>query len=382
MEPVGPLTTPPTNRSNWVSVRTRGRVTTATFLPSARVVWRIRWGSNGPDEKVTEVDDRVWLRSAFTYDAAGHLATKMVTGPGAPTPLTYAYRTDASGRIVARTGNVPRVVGAPIFESVTLVRSPTGIVVETQQNGVEVRRDVRDPSGRLLETRFYAQRREVARLTYRRRAGALSAVERTLGTRRGAADATQPDPHVTSADLRSLEALTLSREEAWLLLGAPIHSTDEGRGTARRVTDDWSSGCWMNESSGIRFDAAGLAHSTTSDCICGFCVDASLAVDVVASESVLATDLHYTRGPWIRLDGHIDVTADHAVMTPSGPVLAGELRAGALVLASDRSTHTLVSVERLPQGALRLGRNLRTVDGVFAAGGLLFASEMPRACSP
>jgi hypothetical protein len=39
-------------------------------------------------------------------------------------------------------------------------------------------------------------------------------------------------------------------------------------------------------------------------------------------------------------------------------------------------------VERLPEGELRLGRNLRTEGGVFGAGGFLFASEIPRVCGP
>jgi hypothetical protein len=149
--------------------------------------------------------------------------------------------------------------------------------------------------------------------------GALLSVSRTLpGHRVGPADATAPDPSVTSDDVAlvigsGFPGASLERHEAHLFLGAPITSSDEGRGAARRVSDDWSSGCWLNAISGIVFDAAGLSASGWTSCICGFCVDADLAV--FPDGEVLAVDLHWTRGPWIRLDGVVDVTADHEVMT-------------------------------------------------------------------
>ena len=76
----------------------------------------------------------------------------------------------------------------------------------------------------------------------------------------------------------------------------------------------------------------------------------------------------------------MDVTADHRVMTPSGPRTAGSLRAGDVVLGADAVPRVLRSVEPANESAPRLGRNLRTSTGVFEAGGFQFESETPHAC--
>lgn len=141
-------------------------------------------------------------------------------------------------------------------------------------------------------------------------------------------------------------------------------------------TGTWSDRCWLNQPSTLTFDAAGLLTGVQQSCICGFCVDAALAP---SAPDVLATDRHWTRGPWVRLDGAVDVTADHRVMTPDGPRPAGALSAGDRVLSANGAPRVLRSVERL-SGAERLGVNLRTRSGTFAAGGLLFESEQPRPC--
>ncbi len=123
------------------------------------------------------------------------------------------------------------------------------------------------------------------------------------------------------------------------------------------------------------FDATGLLVSTIQTCICGFCVDADLPVDT--GEEVEGVDLHWTEGPWVRLDERVDVTVDHGVATPGGVVPAGLLRVGDEVLAADGTPRPFRSVRSLARGAERLGRNVRTRSGFFAAGGLLFASEAP-----
>lgn len=205
-------------------------------------------------------------------------------------------------------------------------------------------------------------------------------IDRQVNLARQLAEASLARADVALIYGRGFGARALERHEALLFLGAPIHSTAEGRGSRRETHDDWAQECWMNLTSGIDFDAAGRSSDDSVGCICGFCVDASL--DATADGELLAVDLHWTAGPWVRLDGTVDVTADHPVMTPDGPVPAGELSAGDVVLGEDGTARALVSVERLPAGELRLGCNLRTESGVFSAGGLLFASEEPRACGP
>jgi hypothetical protein len=115
----------------------------------------------------------------------------------------------------------------------------------------------------------------------------------------------------------------------------------------------------MNQTSRIEYDAADLAEQGDGSCVCGFCV--AMAAPPVGGD-VLGTDEHWTTGPWLRIDGAVDVTADHRLLTPSGPRAAGALDAG-------------------DDGAPRLGVNVRTRSGAFDAGGLRFESEAGRACA-
>ena len=112
----------------------------------------------------------------------------------------------------------------------------------------------------------------------------------------------------------------LLREDTLDAAGRPLSITtsEAGAGVARAIDDDWG---WLNAPSGARFGASGLAVRTTVACICGFCVDASL--EVSTHSAVLSTDLHWTRGPCVRVDGALHVTDDHPLVTPSGHVLAG-----------------------------------------------------------
>jgi hypothetical protein len=387
MAPVAPLAAAPATLPAWIDVRTAGRVTTVTFLPERRVVWRLAWGRHGPVRKTIEVDGRPFATSRFEYDAQGHVARKIVDGPGiSGGPWVFTYVTDTHGRIVTRTTTVPtarRRGGGAGTEVQSIARRGGRTVVTTAVDGRDVRRDTYDRADRLARTEWLAgapgHRLE---LRYRRDAsGAPTSVERRLGARQVPADPQARDPHVTSADLMPLLVAPIERGEALLLLGAPVTSSDEHRGASRRVTDDYADGCWMNSPSALEYDAAGMMIGVHTRCICGLCVDAELAIDVDPA-SVDAVDLHFTRGPWIRLDGAIDVTADHRVLTPRGPIPAGELRAGHEVLAADGSARVLVSVEPLGETEPRLGRNVRTVSGTFAAGGILFESEQPRPCAP
>jgi hypothetical protein len=392
MAPVAPLAAEPRALPAWIEVRTEAGTTTVTFLPERRVVWRLAWGPHGPARKTIEVDGHAFATSHYEYDGQGHLARKVVDGPGiSGAPWVFAYVTDARGRIVSRTTTLATATPAarwrgatgPASEVQSIARLGGRTVVTTTVGGTDVRRDTYDRGDRLSRTEWLAGgRRHRLELRYRRDgSGVVVSVDRTIAARRAPADARARDPRITSDDLMPLLAAPIERGEALLLLGAPVTSSDEHRGAARRVTDDYADGCWMNSPSALEYDAAGMMIGVHTRCICGLCVDAELTIDVDPA-SVDAVDLHFTRGPWIRLDGAIDVTADHRVLTPRGPIPAGELRAGDEVLDADGSARVLASVEPLGETELRLGRNVRTVSGTFAAGGILFESEQPRACPP
>jgi hypothetical protein len=156
------------------------------------------------------------------------------------------------------------------------------------------------------------------------------------------------------------------------LLGSPQSESDTGHGAARRIVQQFGEPCWLNELSALEYDATGLLVSAYQACICGYCVDASLPVEAAAVEGV---DLHWTRGPWLRLDDEVDVTVDHTVATPLGPRRADALRPGDVILTSHGALRVLRSVRPLPLGPERLGRNVRTASGFFGAGGIRFASE-------
>lgn len=388
MRPVGLLAGPSTILPQWLDVTTRGDASTIVFRPEGRVVWRVRWGAAGVVGKVTEVDGEPWTRSTFERDGRGALVRKVVQGPGAPDgPWEWRYRTDAEGRVVERTGtlalrmpwrsrNLPPGKAA---ERLSVRWSARGAVAVLAVDGADVRRDALDAAGRLLRTDFHAPARQgypPLALVYRRdRRGNLSGIDRVRDGRTEPARVGTRDATVAGRHLAPLRHSVVERGEVELLLGAPVTTRDDGRGAARRVSEDWSPDCWLNEPSAAEFDPAGLLISTVQNCICGFCVDAALPVQ---ARDIQGVDLHWTRGPWVRLDGHVDVTADHGVWTPRGVVAAGELVAGDEVLAADGLVRRLRTVERLPLGPERLGRNLRTRDWTFSAGGIRFASEQGR----
>ncbi|MCC6875471.1 MAG: hypothetical protein IT378_14280 [Sandaracinaceae bacterium] len=392
MTAVGPLAGSPPDLPEWIEVRTAQGVTSVTFIPDRRVVWRITWGPQGPTEKRVEVDGELFARARYDYDTQGRLTRKTVEGPAAPDgPRVYDYVLDAQGRPIERrlNGTAPRVWGSrnlpptPQVEVQSIVYRAGGTTVRSSIGGREVRLDEYDLHGRLLRTRWGPSDAPSAshELRYVRRSdGSLDRIDRRLaGGRPSRAAPSRRDRSITPETFGPLSGVPIERREARMLLGAPASIHDELRGAARRSTDDWSDGCWLNQPSAIEWDATNFAVNTTSPCICGFCVDAALRVEVEDAQ-VLGVDLHYTAGPWVRLDGAIDVTADHRVITPRGPVPAGELRPGDSVLASDGTVRELRSVEPLLEPGERLGRNVRTRAGVFGAAGLLFESEPLTRC--
>lgn len=382
MSAVGPLGAPPPVLTEWIEVQTSGDLAVVTFLPERRVVWRIRYDAQGPIEKVVEVDGEHFITARYTYDAAGHLARKEADGPARTTPLVFSYRTDASGRVIERRSPLRQALfsgSAPGAEEVVTVRYRGARAhVRTELAGRLVREDDYDAAARITATRFFGARRGMsASLIYRRDAsGALLGVERVVGRRRGAADPRVRDASVDAELVALVAGAPIERAEALLLLGSPVRASDDARGLSRRRSDDWADACWLNEISGISWDPTGLVASPSSGCICGFCVDAELAV---SEADVLGVDLHWTRGPWVRLDGEVVLTADHEVMTPAGPRAAGELEVGDVVLDAGGGERVLRTVEALGE-ELRLGRNVRTATGTFVVGGIVVASEAARTC--
>ncbi len=383
MEPVGPLSAPPPGLPRWIDVRSDGGTTTVTFEPERRVVWRITWGPDGPVEKTIEVDGEPFATSRFEYDVRHHLARKIVTGPGIHNgPHTYGYTTDARGALQTREGPITPA-GGSASELRRFVRTRRGLEIRTSLGGREVRVDVHDRSGRRVETRWTSSSGERFALHYVRVGGRI-AIERTLREQRQPADASARDPSIRAETMSALIGLPIEVHETQLLLGSAVQTSDDQRGVGRSISLSYAeNGCWLNQPSTLIFDGTGLLASSRVDCICGFCVDAALPVDT-APEATLGVDLHWTDGPWVRLvlaDGSsLDVTSDHRVITPRGPIAAGVLRAGDEVSAARGGTIRLRSVELLAGGEARLGRNVRTREGTFAAGGVLFESETDQPC--
>lgn len=384
----GPLAAPPTALPEWIRVEVAGDFALVILEPEARVRWRIRYGAHGSEEKRVAVDGTEVLRAVYERDAAGALVRKVVSGNLAPAGLAYAYTTDAQGRVLTRE----RTTDGGI-ERLEVRWAPSGgATAIVSIGGVERRRDLLDSSGRLLETTWghdvieigpdgaRRTRREEARLVYRRRRdGGLRSVVRTRRGRSGPAQHAVRDTSVASADLSVVAGAPIERGEARLLLGSPATAVDRERGAARELSDDYADGCWMNETNYLAYDATGLLESAGSGCICGFCVDASLPW---AAEDVVGTELHWSAGPWIRLDGELVVTPEHEIVTPDGPRASGTLRAGDLVMGSDGAPRALRTVERLGEG-MRLGRNVETEAGTFVVGRFVVVSERyPQACEP
>jgi hypothetical protein len=381
--PVVPLSSAPPALAEWLSVETRGSRARVVFEPARRVVWQAEWGPHGVTSKRTLVDGVEVSRSEFVYDAAGHLLEKRTTGALAH-GTGVVFRTDARGRIVERRETVTRMNSAGTLAPIDLVTTfsygARGVVQTVTVGGRATLRATLDASGAPLTVAFDTQR-GTGRLVYSRdrTTGRLQGVERTRGRVRSAADASVRDRSVTSTDVMVAVRAELDRADALLYLGSPHTSSDQGRGADRRISDHFAEGCWLNETSSLEFDGTGAMIGGRTACICGFCVDAALAVD---AEEIEAVDVHWTTGPWIRLDGAVDVTADHEVLTARGWVPAGELVAGEPMIDGEGRTRVLERVERLPVGPERLGRNVRTRSRTFRAGGFVFLSEEPTPCTP
>ncbi len=385
--PSGPLSASPAMLPEWISVVVRGPVAIVTTEPEGRVVWRIRYGAQGAEDKRVLVDGVEVLHAVYERDASGHLTRKRVTGRLAPRGLTYTYTTDAQGRVLSRE----RLIDTGL-ERLEVRWEPSGAAVATVTiAGSERRRDELDPAGRLRVTTFGRDvtqsaaggrprvRREEVSLVYERGAdGSLREVRRVRGGRSALAEHGARDPSVRSAELSILARAPIERGEVRLLLGSPVTAVDRLRGASRELTDDFADGCWMNEISYVAYDATGLLESAGSGCICGFCVDASLAW---SAQDVEGIELHWTTGPWLRLDGELIVTEEHEVLTPSGPRAAGSLVVGDVVTGSDGSSFALRTVERLPE-ELRLGRNVESRGGRFSVGRFVVVSErFPQSCT-
>lgn len=378
--------TPPPALIEWVSVTHEGDAAIVTFEPERRVVWRITYGPHGATSKRVVIDGEEVLVATYERDAAGHLVRKHATGSLLPSDLTFDYTTDPDGRVTRRT----RRLADTRMERVEVSWDRRGgATVTTFLAEVERRRDRFDAAGRLLESTFLWQSvfggpnppppiREQHQLIYvRDRAGALTRVVRVLRGRRSRAAPEVRDTAVIAADLRVLAEGSLERSEVRLLLGSPVTSVDRGRGHARELEDRYTDGCWMNETDSLAYDASGLYVSGGAGCICGFCVEAS---QPYAADDAFGTELHWTRGPWLRLDGELVITAEHELVTPTGPRRADALRVGDLVLGPDGAPFAIRSIETLDD-TLRLGRNVETDRGTFSVGRFVVISEpYPMAC--
>lgn len=376
MRPVGPLAgVPPTG--HWVEVTSRGARTTVRFLPDGRMRWVIRWGPHGPRSKRIVVDGVTVATSTFGYDAAGHLVAKDVTRAGAP-DLHFDYTTDGSGRVTERRGRLPPLGGTtPTVERAIITYTASGSEEVVERDGRAVRRDLRDAAGRLLESHFVSGS-ETASLVYERDgAGTLLEAVRAIGGVREEAGFAAPRPDLV-LHVELVSRAPIERWETLLLFGAPARSTDAGRGAGRTISDDWSGdACLLNRVSLLRFDAAGLLVGAETTCICGFCVAAESVVS--EGEEVLATDTHWWSGPWVVLDG-VWVTPDHEVLTPRGPRRATTLVIGEPVMHADGRAAPLAQVEHVASTEPRRALNLRTADGTFVGGDLVFLSEAEGPC--
>ncbi len=363
----GPLT-PAAARllPRWLQATTDGDVTDVVFQPEGALRWRMVRGPRGLVEKTTLVDGKVWTRSSFRYDAQGRIAAKEVSGPGVGAGgWRAAYRSDERGRVVERSGDGP---------TWTVRWDDDGAATAETRDGEGGRRvDRWDARGNLLRSELWrdgAKRRLV--IEYQRDgAGRLLRVTRRRGD--GAAAAAtfaKPDPTVRSEDVAAVPGLA-ERWEVLLVLGAPTTRRVNGAGAARTTTDYFGESCWLNQPSGLAYDAGERVLRSEVGCICGLCVDARAQI---GGDEVLGRDEHWAPGPWLRLDDALEVTADHRVWTPRGPVRAGELRAGDPVLDARGRVRTLRSARRL-DGGRRLGVNLRTRSGRFVAADFVLESE-------
>lgn len=387
LAPFGPLTAAQTGATKgkapllprWLQVTSTKNTTDIVFQPDGRVTWQVVYGPRGPTSKDTRVDGKLWTRTEFGYDKSGRLATKKVSGPGIGRGTReHGYQYDAQTRRAQR--HPKRGDGV----SLSWVWQRKSVTVETRirtaagKQGPVLRTDRYDRAGRLLTTALHFTPGSAYELHYvRDKNGRLRHVERRWpGARRQRAEPDKPISGIRGLPWQ--RGVPVEMHEIRLLFGRPATLSDSGKGTARQLVDDYAGGqCFLNASNGYEYGPTGLVKDTQMDCICGFCVAAS---DNPTGVDVLGRDLHWTTGPWVRLNGSVDVTVDHPVLTPKGPVPAGQLAVGDEVLTRDGTVATISSVDRLAGTGERLGVNLRTRSGVFAAGGLLFQSEEPRHC--
>lgn len=69
--------------------------------------------------------------------------------------------------------------------------------------------------------------------------------------------------------LERLSRAPIERFEAMRLLKPPASSRTRGAGASRTTHDEYSDGCWLNDISGLDYDAADLLSSGVTACICG-----------------------------------------------------------------------------------------------------------------
>ncbi|MFO0751199.1 MAG: hypothetical protein U1F43_36825 [Myxococcota bacterium] len=335
----------------------RGVATTTyavVFMPEGRVRWDLDVDARGLVAKVTSVDGVVVHRSAFDYDANGLLVGKRVAfASGDPAGgLAWTYEAmPGGGRARVRVGGgrdqelVARADGA--FELRTL--GADGAAVRVDRYDVHGRRasiELAGPAGR-ASVRFQRNAR-----------GAIVAL-----ARRGLA----PD------GVLPLDALPddSSRADAWRVFGPPPHTSDEGQGGARRVSDTWSKDYWLNRTSTLRFTPDLALEGKHTSCICGLCVAVESGVSAIDIEAV---DTHLSDGPWVAIDGAL-LTEDHLVATPGAPIRAGDVAVGDLVLGADGAPRAVAAVEHLGRSP-RPAINLRTASGTFVVGDLTVMSEL------
>lgn len=385
--PYGPLDERTTRTlPRWLEVTSKGETSEVVFLPDRHVVWRLTYGPDGLLEKKVTVDGAPFTESRFRYEQ-GALVEKSVTGIGAGA-RTYQYVKDADGRIKERRGPISRnsYYGSdPTKDRVVFTWDAAGVTLDYVLGTQIVRRDRYDAAGRLLRTdlgRPATDPKGRLSLIYQRSASGL-----LIGVQRQwfGAPARPARPDHRDAAVKWLHLGTLppvvERSEVLLLLGRPErHSRDAGS-SDHGIRDQYAKDCWLNQISELTYDSAEMLSSYGQNCICGFCVAAESGPRAPAGTELLGTDEHWRDGLWLRLDERVDVTPEHRVMTPTGPRPASELRAGDVVLTEDGTARPLRSVRRLPAGPARLGVNLRTRSGRFAAGGLLFESELPTPCT-
>ncbi|MBX7190966.1 MAG: hypothetical protein K1X94_02855 [Sandaracinaceae bacterium] len=374
--PSGPL---PSSGSpllpEWITVEVHASTAHVTFEPERRVEWRIRYGPSGAIDKRVFVDRAEVLHARYERDAQGHVVRKTASGALAPGGLLYTYQTDAQGRVVVRE----RAIDASTIERLEVRWTATDVVAVLRIGGHERRRDRWDAAGRLLSSTFVGLQAigggppQQHELHYRRDgAGALVAVERArLGQGPSTATFAQRDASVHARDLDVLAASAVERSEARLLLGLPATIADRGRGAARELTDSFSDGCWLNETSLLAYDATGLYTQGQEGCICGLCVEASQPWH---ADRIEGLELHVRRGGWLRIDGELVITGDHELVTPTGPRRADALLPGDLVMDPDGRPFAIRTIEALADEP-RLGRNVETAEGSFAVGRFVVVSE-------